>query len=439
MVPWSPHPPVPFPGPSSTHTPYYAMQYDIAYDLPLFSGQLVAEPGGRYDDFPPTATTPRWLEVLVDIPEGEQKLYTYRVPPGLDVRVGDVLTVPFGAQLLGAIAVRFTEVLPAGLPPEKVRDVDDVVVAGFFSPSYWQLLERVAEYYCTPLMQVIKTAMPPGLLARSQRRIRLLHIPPGAEVFLSGPARQILSLLQNSKTQDYSWQYLRREVGTTANRGLKELLKRRWVESYLEQPKSLGPKLRQAVIITGDSFADLTERQREVLEILRRHGGEMWMTELCELAKTSSGVVKKLAEKGCVVIDEQEQLRIPADAAVANTWNTAAPAQLTPAQSRALATINSLNQFARVLLHGVTGSGKTEVYIQAITPLLDRGKSAIVLVPEIGLTPQLTDRFRARFGDKVAIYHSALGWGTLRQLAADARGCSPSGDWHSIGDFFAFT
>jgi primosomal protein N' (replication factor Y) len=73
-----------------------------------------------------------------------------------------------------------------------------------------------------------------------------------------------------------------------------------------------------------------------------------------------------------------------------------------------------------VLLHGVTGSGKTEVYLQAIAPILEQRKSAIVLVPEIGLTPQLTDRFRARFGNKVNVYHSALSEGerydTWRQM-----------------------
>ena len=62
-------------------------------------------------------------------------------------------------------------------------------------------------------------------------------------------------------------------------------------------------------------------------------------------------------------------------------------------------------------MHGVTGSGKTEVYLQAIAPILERGKSALVLVPEIGLTPQLTDRFRARFGDRVCVYHSKLSAG----------------------------
>jgi len=75
---------------------------------------------------------------------------------------------------------------------------------------------------------------------------------------------------------------------------------------------------------------------------------------------------------------------------------------------------------ARVLLHGVTGSGKTEVYLQAIAPLLQQGKSALVLVPEIGLTPQLTDRFCACFGNKVCVYHSALSDGerydTWRQM-----------------------
>ncbi|MBD0313521.1 MAG: primosomal protein N', partial [Microcoleus sp. T3-bin5] len=93
---------------------------------------------------------------------------------------------------------------------------------------------------------------------------------------------------------------------------------------------------------------------------------------------------------------------------------------LTIAQASALETIQTLDGFAEVLLHGVTGSGKTEVYLQAIAPLLIQGKSALVLVPEIGLTPQLTDRFRARFGNKVSVYHSALSDGerydTWRQM-----------------------
>ena len=94
--------------------------------------------------------------------------------------------------------------------------------------------------------------------------------------------------------------------------------------------------------------------------------------------------------------------------------------KLTIAQSNALEIINNLDSFATALLHGVTGSGKTEVYLQAIEPILQKRKSALVLVPEIGLTPQLTDRFRSRFGDQVCVYHSGLSDGerydTWRQM-----------------------
>ncbi|MFN9958358.1 MAG: DEAD/DEAH box helicase, partial [bacterium] len=117
-----------------------------------------------------------------------------------------------------------------------------------------------------------------------------------------------------------------------------------------------------------------------------------------------------------IVIEDREILRREQGVTVIGDHHKS----LTPAQNNALETINSLARFAQVLLHGVTGSGKTEVYLQAISPIVEQGKSALVLVPEIGLTPQLTDRFRARFGNKVQVYHSALSDGerydTWRQM-----------------------
>ena len=81
---------------------------------------------------------------------------------------------------------------------------------------------------------------------------------------------------------------------------------------------------------------------------------------------------------------------------------------MTPDQTKALSTINSTPGFRPILLHGVTGSGKTEIYMQAVEHFLAAGKTALILVPEIGLTPQLTDRFARRFPNQIAILHSSL-------------------------------
>jgi primosomal protein N' (replication factor Y) len=364
--------------------------------------------------------------VLVDCPgtqqeqQQEQKLYTYRLPAELEVQPGDILSVPFGAQQIGAIAIRLLDSPPSEVAPDRIKNVEDVISAGYFPASYCKLLERVAKYYCTPLMLVIRGALPPGLLSRSQRRIRLnpSAIPNSADTFLNPTARQILGLLQVQPNGDYSFSYLQRQV-RGASRGVQELLKRGWVESYLEAPKPSRPKLKQAVTLVAGMFAvDLTVRQREVLEVLRRRGGDLWLTELLQICNTTSSTIKKLEEKGYVVIQEREILRTATEPTIAGDR----PKALTSAQAYALEVITGLDGFASVLLHGVTGSGKTEVYLQAIAPILEQGKSALVLVPEIGLTPQLTDRFRARFGNKVNVYHSALSDGerydTWRQMLA---------------------
>ncbi|NEP86892.1 MAG: primosomal protein N' [Okeania sp. SIO2C2] len=377
------------------------------------SKPILAEPGSSYKNNHPQESQ-EWVEVLVDVPfktstddaEEEEKLFTYKIPPDLDIQPGDILTVPFGSQQVGAIAIRKTSQLPEGLTSDRIKNVSDIITRGFFPPTYWQLIEKVASYYQTPIIRVIRTALPPGLLKRSQRRIRIIEeaIPTGAEIFLNATAKKILEVLQNSKTKDYTWQYIQRQV-KSANRGLKDLLQRGWVESYLEPPSPPKPKLRQAVTLVVQNLPkDLTPRQQEVMEVLRRNGGETWLTELLNSCKTNSSVVRKLEEKGCVIIEAQEVLR--REEGRGNIRDEIK--MLTPYQGEALTTITQIQEFAQVLLHGVTGSGKTEVYLQAIAPILESGKSALILVPEIGLTPQLTDRFRARFGKKVYVYHSAL-------------------------------
>ena len=395
--------------------PFKTSTDDAEESVQILSKSVLAEPGSSYNNHSPELQ--ELVEVLVDVPfktstddtEEEEKLFTYKIPPDLDIQPGDIIIVPFGKQQVGAIAIRKTSKLPEGLSSDRLKNISDIITKGFFPATYWQLLEKVAIYYQTPLIKVIRAALPPGLLKRSQRRIRIMEaaIPTGGEIFLNANAQKILEILQNSKTKDYTWQYIQRQF-KGAERGLKDLLQRGWVESYLEPPSPPKPKLRQAVTLVAQTPPkDLTPRQQEVMEVLRQSGGEMWLTELLNTCQTTTSVVKKLEEKGYAVIQEQEVLR--REQGRGNTRDEIK--MLTPYQTEALTTITKIQEFAQVLLHGVTGSGKTEVYLQAIAPILKNGKSALVLVPEIGLTPQLTDRFRARFGKKVYVYHSALSVG----------------------------
>ena len=383
---------------------------------PTTSTPLLAELGFSYG-----GTSRPWASVLVDCPQAEG-FFTYAIPPDLTVHEGDIVTVPFGAQRLGGIVVGCLAEIPADCPAAKIKPIEDVIVSGFFAPQYWRLLHWVAEYYCTELITVIRMALPPGLLQRSQRRIRLNgdRLPDDWPVFLTQgsqqAARQILTLLEQSKDGDYSYRYLQQKVKGAA-KGIRDLLKREWVESYLEPPKSVQAQRKKAVtLLEAEEHIDLTNIQQNVLTVLRRGGGEMWLTDLLQTAASSSGVVQKLAQKGVVAIAEWEKLRLLDQPVIAQSQ---AP-DLTPAQSQAYQTLQTLHGYQQVLLHGVTGSGKTEVYLQICGDRLAQGQSILVLVPEIGLTPQLTDRFRARFGNKVFIYHSALSDGerydTWRQM-----------------------
>jgi len=162
--------------------------------------------------------------------------------------------------------------------------------------------------------------------------------------------------------------------------------------------------------------------QRRILATLAEHGGSLDYGELLRIHRSGSAAVKSLCTAGNLTITGHELVE-PLPAAAAPWART--EVTLNEAQTAALEHITAAierEEFSPVLLHGVTGSGKTEVYIEAIQACLARGRGVITVVPEIALTPQLIDRFQARLGDTVAVLHSGLSrrsrWGSWQALLA---------------------
>ena len=195
----------------------------------------------------------------------------------------------------------------------------------------------------------------------------------------------------------------------------------RWISDYTCSPIELSLKaaVPAAVLkpnakpkqllfvepVSPDKVKDsaFTAYQRELLENIRRVGGG-WVQQLCREFSTTPNTLRAIEEKGGVVIEQRNQRRDPL---AGRNVLPSKPLNLNSMQRTALDVIIG-RATSPVLLHGVTGSGKTEVYLQAIAHELSYGRGAIVLVPEISLTPQTVRRFAGRFGGKVAVLHSAL-------------------------------
>ncbi|MBD2177997.1 primosomal protein N' [Pseudanabaena sp. FACHB-1998] len=371
---------------------------------------------GNINDRPVDLLRDRFVSVIVDC-IGIDDLLTYRIPEDMEIQVGDILSVPLGSRQVGAIALQISDTSQINESETEIKSISAVVSSGIFPKTYWNLLTKTAAYYRTPIMQTVKTALPPKLLDQSHYRIKIKSTQEDLQTNLQPlpkAAQMAWDFLQEHKgnSKGISRRYIHQKLGRYTSSGLKELHKLDWIETVLELPNRPQPKYEDMVVLIKVPDSEITPKQIEVLTILQHQGGECGKTQLYKLAKTSASVIQSLANKGYVVISKREILRLGGKS---HTVTRDRPKSLTPDQDVALQQILKAiaNQAAsQFLLHGVTGSGKTEVYLQAIAPILEAGKSALVLVPEIGLTPQLTDRFRARFGDaKVNVYHSQLSEG----------------------------
>lgn len=352
----------------------------------------------------------KWVEVLVDCPN-LIGLYTYSISEDVFLKKGDIVTVPFGRQTLKAIVIKFEHNPPVNFPIEKkIKSIIDVTAQNLFPENYWEFLELVAKYYCAEMFSVIRTALPSGLLRRAQRRFRLKKESLNNENENS-TGKKILDLLKDKKN-GYTLQYLKRQI-VDVDQALKKLLENEQIESFLEIPKAVTTKQQKAVIIINQPYFEalLPEHQSLIL-LLENNAGQMWLSELSGYHKE----IKQLVQSGHLIIENREKLRLQSGPICPQDT----PKILNKQQLKAVEHFDNLFGYQQVLLHGVTGSGKTEVYLQLISQRLKKGFSCLVLVPEIGLTPQITDRFLARFPNSVWVYHSGLSEGerydTWRQI-----------------------
>jgi primosomal protein N' (replication factor Y) len=284
----------------------------------------------------------------VAVPLHVFQTFTYRLTPEQSdqAEVGARLVVPLGRSLVTAYILALHDELPSELVDVDLRDAQDLVdLEPVCSPEILQLARWVADYYACPVGEVIKAALPPGMSPKTR----------GASKFIKPKLRL----------------FVRR----------------------VERPESDEQKL--------------TETQQRVLSTLESNG-PMPLQSLLKTANVSASTVSSLAKKARVEIYDEAVRRDP----LAEGFGiTGAEHVLTIAQSSVLAQIEqrmNAGDYSAFLLHGVTGSGKTEIYMRAMSKALSLGRSAMMLVPEIALTPVFSRRLRARFGDQVAIFHSSL-------------------------------
>ncbi|MFQ5533107.1 MAG: primosomal protein N', partial [Candidatus Methylomirabilales bacterium] len=359
---------------------------------------------------------PRYAEVA--LPLAIDKTFHYAVPSHLREAAlpGKRVIVPLGTRVVAGYLVR----LPERVEIEKLKEVQDILdPEPLVDRRLLELTRRVADYYCAPWGEVIKAALPPGIETSTRRLVRLT--PEGRQALnreLGGLARQERELLQLLPANTpIPISRLTRQLGKASLPVLQRLRAKGLlsVEALLTPPRVRTRQERscrltrpeQEVESVLPSLRPRAPRQADLLAHLLRVGGTLPAREALTIARSSSAILS-LSQKGLVESILTPVRRDPfRDIPVSTTH----PLPLSAPQEEALRQIDAAataRRFVPFLLFGVTGSGKTEIYLQAIEGSLKQGRQALVLVPEIALTPRAAERFRARFGDRVALLHSAL-------------------------------
>ncbi len=340
------------------------------------------------------------------------KLFTYAVPAHLREQAvpGVRVEIPFGAGNRGRIGMIFSLVEEADQQVKEIRTVLDkepVLSSDMLELAVW-MKER---YYCT-LFEVVKLMIPAGLQFRLRNSYVLSSEFKDFDRESYTPVQWQLILLLRSAGKSVFSETISGKLGITENSpDFSALLERGIVCKVNTAASKMKDAVSKMVRPISEFSGKLTPRQKDVYQTLL-DVGEASEKELCYFTGVSSSVIKALCDKGAAEVFEYEVYRRPEFFGEAAEKQTL---QLSVAQQEVfndlLAEYHNENGKRCALLYGVTGSGKTSVFLKLIQTVRKEGKGVIVMVPEISLTGQAISRFRQIFGDGVAVFHSGLSLG----------------------------
>lgn len=366
--------------------------------------------------------------------QSEFKMYTYAIPERLqgELRPGHLIRIPFGHSRAQGIVMRL-------LQETAVHELRQVERLSLPDPVLWpwqlDLAHWLADFCAAQLSDCLALFVPPGLVTRTGRSVRPLY---AWRIEQRAPASEFLerlAVLGRNTQQKRVWEHLRTGAGEFFEP--REILRSAGLPATSRALYELRKKgllvLRDGQVGTTQNAEDALSRTLELggtakylplLQALADRGGTAWKADLDEQTRTSLADWRWLADRGLVGLERRQRLRLPGASL------DGPPSHVLPLNAEQAAAVGAMRdrleggQAAEddgVLLQGVTGSGKTEVYLQALDTCLARGLQAFVLVPEIALTPQTVQRFAGRFPGRVSIVHSRLGTGERFDIFRQAR------------------
>ena len=384
----------------------------------------------------------------VAVPIYVRQTFTYRLPGDMasHAQPGCRVLVPFGKKFLTGFIVDLHERLQSEVDESDIKDIEELVdESPIITPEILELTRWVSDYYFAPWGECLRAALPAGATSISEQVLSLTSVGRSALVEGRLAPSKLEALQALAAGGDFvEARHLERSLSRPRAGALIRQLTRDGLVTVSQRigETRMKPRLQNVVRLNRQAAAasvqlpddsdrphgarsprkrgrvatlaepPINEKQQRVIDMLASASDGMPFSDLLEAADVSSSVVRTLEKRGIVEVFAREIRRDPL--AHIGAADEADPVRLTGEQQTALDQIVARlaeRQYSTFLLHGVTSSGKTEIYIRAMREAIGQGLTALMLVPEISLTPVFSRRLRAQFGKGVAILHSSLSEG----------------------------